>query len=60
MKLAYNLSLLNGSATSFLQKTHTKLCMQVDKAGKISVKKWVYKILQFFPSKSFRSSDNLV
>lgn len=39
MKLAYSLVQLNGSATNFLQKAHTKLCMQVDKLGKISVKK---------------------
>lgn len=39
MKLAYSLFQLNGSATNFLQKAHTKLCMQVDKLGKISVKK---------------------
>lgn len=25
----------------FLQKAHTKLCLQVDKTGKIPVKKWV-------------------
>lgn len=39
MKLAYNLTQLNGSATQFLQKAHIKLCLQVDKTGKIPVKK---------------------
>lgn len=39
MKLAYNLTQLNGSCTAFLQKAHTKLCLQVDKTGKIPVKK---------------------
>uniref|UniRef100_A0A336LBM4 1-phosphatidylinositol 4,5-bisphosphate phosphodiesterase n=1 Tax=Culicoides sonorensis TaxID=179676 RepID=A0A336LBM4_CULSO len=38
MKLAYNLTQLNGSASMFLQKAHTKLCLQVDKTGKIPVK----------------------
>ncbi|XP_063703185.1 1-phosphatidylinositol 4,5-bisphosphate phosphodiesterase classes I and II isoform X2 [Culicoides brevitarsis] len=38
MKLAYNLTQLNGSATMFLQKAHTKLCLQTDKTGKIPVK----------------------
>ncbi|CAO1358814.1 unnamed protein product [Diamesa hyperborea] len=38
MKLAYNLTQLNGSATQFLQKAHIKLCLQVDKTGKIPVK----------------------
>lgn len=41
MKLAYNLTQMNGSCTNFLQKAHTKLCLQVDKTGKIPVKKWV-------------------
>lgn len=41
MKLAYNLTQLNGSAAMFLQKAHTKLCLQVDKTGKIPIKKWV-------------------
>lgn len=39
MRLAYSLSQLNGSATNFLMKAHTRLCLQVDKAGKITVKK---------------------
>lgn len=39
LKLAYNLTQLNGSTTMFLQKAHTKLCLQVDKTGKIPVKK---------------------
>lgn len=39
MKLAYNLSQLNGSATLFLLKAHTRLCLQADKTGKIPVKK---------------------
>lgn len=39
IRLAYNLRQLNGSATWFLQKAHTKLCLQVDKTGKIPVKK---------------------
>ncbi|XP_055296336.1 1-phosphatidylinositol 4,5-bisphosphate phosphodiesterase classes I and II isoform X2 [Sitodiplosis mosellana] len=38
MKLAYSLSQLNGSATNFLMKAHTRLCLQVDKVGKITVK----------------------
>lgn len=41
MRLAYNLTQLNGSTTLFLQKAHTKLCLQVDKTGKIPVKKYV-------------------
>lgn len=39
VKLAYNLTQLNGSATMFLQKAHVKLSLQVDKTGKIPVKK---------------------
>lgn len=39
MKIAYNLNQLNGSATMFLQKAHIKLSLQVDKSGKIPVKK---------------------
>lgn len=39
VKLAYNLTQLNGSATMFLQKAHVKLSLQVDKSGKIPVKK---------------------
>lgn len=42
MRLAYNLTQLNGSATMFLQKAHTKLCLQVDKSGKVPVKKYVH------------------
>ncbi|XP_067622681.1 1-phosphatidylinositol 4,5-bisphosphate phosphodiesterase classes I and II isoform X4 [Eurosta solidaginis] len=38
MRLAYSLSRLNGSANTLLQKAHTKLCLQVDKSGKIPVK----------------------
>ncbi|KAG5676110.1 hypothetical protein PVAND_005964 [Polypedilum vanderplanki] len=38
MKLAYNMTQLNGSATRFLQKAHCKLSLQVDKSGKIPVK----------------------
>ncbi|XP_039949094.1 1-phosphatidylinositol 4,5-bisphosphate phosphodiesterase classes I and II isoform X4 [Bactrocera neohumeralis] len=38
MRLAYSLARLNGSANTFLQKAHTKLCLQVDKGGKIPVK----------------------
>ncbi|XP_064538985.1 1-phosphatidylinositol 4,5-bisphosphate phosphodiesterase classes I and II isoform X1 [Drosophila montana] len=38
IKLAYSLSQLNGSAIMFLQKAHTKLCLQVDKSGRIPVK----------------------
>lgn len=41
MKLAFSLTQFNGSATMFLQKAHVKLCLQVDKSGKIPVKKWV-------------------
>lgn len=48
VKLAYNLTQLNGSATMFLQKAHVKLSLQVDKAGKIPVKKWVKRILLHF------------
>lgn len=39
MKLAYSFMQLNGSTTNFLQKAHTRLCLQVDKTGKIGVKK---------------------
>jgi hypothetical protein len=39
LKLAYNMTQLNGSATRFLQKAHCKLSLQVDKSGKIPVKK---------------------
>ena len=39
MRLAYNLTQLNGSATMFLQKVHQKLCLQKDKTGKIPVKR---------------------
>lgn len=39
IKLAYSLAQLNGSAIMFLQKAHTKLCLQVDKSGRIPVKK---------------------
>ncbi|XP_020812640.1 1-phosphatidylinositol 4,5-bisphosphate phosphodiesterase classes I and II isoform X2 [Drosophila serrata] len=38
IKLAYSLAQLNGSAIMFLQKAHTKLCLQVDKTGRIPVK----------------------
>ncbi|XP_032591917.1 1-phosphatidylinositol 4,5-bisphosphate phosphodiesterase classes I and II isoform X2 [Drosophila grimshawi] len=38
IKLAYSLSQLNGSANMFLLKAHTKLCLQVDKSGRIPVK----------------------
>ncbi|XP_054744599.1 1-phosphatidylinositol 4,5-bisphosphate phosphodiesterase classes I and II isoform X1 [Anastrepha obliqua] len=38
MRLAYSLARLNGSANTFLQKARTKLCLQVDKSGKIPVK----------------------
>ncbi|XP_023165952.2 1-phosphatidylinositol 4,5-bisphosphate phosphodiesterase classes I and II isoform X2 [Drosophila hydei] len=38
IKLAYSLAQLNGSAIMFLQKAHTKLCLQVDKSGRIPVK----------------------
>lgn len=41
VKLAYNLNQLNGSSTMFLQKAHVKLSLQVDKSGRIPVKKWV-------------------
>lgn len=44
MKLAYSLNQLNASSTMYLQKAHTKLCLQVDKSGKIPVKKLVQKI----------------
>lgn len=39
MKLAYNMNQLNGSVTNFLQKAHCKLTLQVDKSGKIPVKR---------------------
>lgn len=42
MKLAYSLTQLNGSTINFLQKAHTRLCLQVDKTGKIPVKRWVF------------------
>ncbi|KAM8718074.1 hypothetical protein ACLKA7_004734 [Drosophila subpalustris] len=38
IKLAYSLAQLNGSAIMFLQKAHTKLCLQVDKSERIPVK----------------------
>ncbi|KAH8266514.1 hypothetical protein KR044_010674 [Drosophila immigrans] len=38
IKLAYSLAQLNGSASMFLLKAHTKLCLQVDKSGRIPVK----------------------
>ncbi|XP_022223760.2 1-phosphatidylinositol 4,5-bisphosphate phosphodiesterase classes I and II isoform X7 [Drosophila obscura] len=38
IKLAYSLAQLNGSAIMFLQKAHTRLCLQVDKSGRIPVK----------------------
>lgn len=38
MRLAYSLNQLNGSTNMFLQKAHTKLCLQVDESGKIPVK----------------------
>ncbi|KAL5279626.1 PLCB2 family protein [Megaselia abdita] len=38
MKLSYSLNQLNASSTMYLQKAHTKLCLQVDKSGKIPVK----------------------
>lgn len=41
MHLAYSSNLLNGSSTTFLQKAHIRLCVQVDKSGKIPVKKYV-------------------
>lgn len=41
MKLAYNVSQANGSSTMFLRKAHVKLCLQVDKSGRIPIKKWV-------------------
>lgn len=39
MHLAYSSNQLNGSSTTFLQKAHTRLCVQVDKSSKIPVKK---------------------
>lgn len=39
MRLAYSLVQLNGSTNMFLKKAHTKLCLQIDKSGKIPVKK---------------------
>ncbi|XP_077286123.1 phospholipase C at 21C isoform X2 [Arctopsyche grandis] len=36
--LAYNLSLINSPSIMFLQKVHTKLSLDVDKAGKIPIK----------------------
>ncbi|XP_055712184.1 1-phosphatidylinositol 4,5-bisphosphate phosphodiesterase classes I and II isoform X1 [Phlebotomus papatasi] len=38
MRLAFNMTQLNGSAVMYLQKAHTKLCLQMDKSGKIPVK----------------------
>ncbi|XP_053676254.1 1-phosphatidylinositol 4,5-bisphosphate phosphodiesterase classes I and II [Anopheles nili] len=38
IRMAYNLTQLNGPAIMFLQKAYTKLCLQVDKSGKIPVK----------------------
>lgn len=39
MKLACNMIQQNGSTSFYLQKAHTKLCLQVDKTGKIPVKR---------------------
>lgn len=36
--MAYNLLALNGSATSFLEKAHTRIILSLDKEGKIPVK----------------------
>lgn len=48
MRLAYSTTQFNGSSTMFLQKAHTKLCLQVDKSGKIPVKKYkTGKIIKF-------------
>ncbi|XP_058452090.1 1-phosphatidylinositol 4,5-bisphosphate phosphodiesterase classes I and II isoform X2 [Malaya genurostris] len=38
IRMAYNLTQLNGPAIMFLQKAYTKLCLQVDKSGKVPVK----------------------
>lgn len=38
LRMAYNLTQLNGPSIMFLQKAYTKLCLQVDKGGKIPVK----------------------
>ncbi|XP_043222613.1 1-phosphatidylinositol 4,5-bisphosphate phosphodiesterase classes I and II-like isoform X2 [Amphibalanus amphitrite] len=38
LKMAYNLLSLNGSITTFLQKAHTRICRDVDRAGRIPVK----------------------
>ncbi|XP_050313003.1 1-phosphatidylinositol 4,5-bisphosphate phosphodiesterase classes I and II isoform X2 [Anthonomus grandis grandis] len=38
MKLAYNLTQINGTPQMYLRKAYTKLCLQTDKSGKIPVK----------------------
>nr|XP_018906114.1 PREDICTED: 1-phosphatidylinositol 4,5-bisphosphate phosphodiesterase classes I and II [Bemisia tabaci] len=38
LKIAFNLALLNSSAIMFLRKSHVKLTLMLDKAGKIPVK----------------------
>ncbi|XP_062547910.1 1-phosphatidylinositol 4,5-bisphosphate phosphodiesterase classes I and II isoform X1 [Armigeres subalbatus] len=38
IRMAYNLTQLNGPAIMFLQKAYTKLCLQVDKSGKVPAK----------------------
>lgn len=38
--MAYNLSLINSPTVMFLQKVHTKLTLDIDKSGKIPIKKY--------------------
>lgn len=38
--MAYNLSLINSPNVMFLQKVHTKLSLDIDKSGKIPIKKY--------------------
>ena len=38
LKMAYNLLSLHASVTTVLQKAHTRICRDVDRAGRIPVK----------------------
>ena len=38
LKMAYNLLSLHASVTTLLQKAHTRICRDVDRAGRIPVK----------------------
>lgn len=51
MKLAYSLNQLNASSTMYLQKAHTKLCLQIDKDKRIPVKKLVFRMFFYIKYK---------